>query len=110
VVFASLTRICHVGRNEVAQVIAGTAQLGHGRWNRPFASQRNHGDRSSGSLSSCLFRPTSLECTTNGYRIAEGIAFVNAVPGSWNVIISYAEGITFVSPGLRAVRRPDAEH
>jgi len=48
-----------IGRLNDALVIAGTAQLSHGRWNTLFANQRNLGDRSQGSVCSCLFRPTS---------------------------------------------------
>jgi hypothetical protein len=52
-------RIIHVGRNEVAEISAGTAQLSREEWDTLFVNQRSHGDRSSGSVLSCLFRPTS---------------------------------------------------
>ncbi|MFV1968204.1 MAG: hypothetical protein ACC628_22505, partial [Pirellulaceae bacterium] len=51
-------RIIHVGRNKVAQNIAGTAQPMPAQWNVLLSIQRVSSDRSSGSGFGCLFRPT----------------------------------------------------
>ena len=53
-----LARIAHVGRNEVAETIAGTAQRGCWHASAVSPAGRLSGDRSSGSCSRCLFRPT----------------------------------------------------
>jgi len=48
-----------LGRNEVAENIAGTAQSMLVQWNVPLPIQAAFSDRSSGSSFDCLFRPTS---------------------------------------------------
>ena len=53
-----LPRMIHVGRNKVAQDVAGTAQPRPRHGNVLWLVERASSDRSSGSCCGCLFRPT----------------------------------------------------
>jgi hypothetical protein len=53
------TRIIHVRRTEIAEAVAGTAQLVNNRSNTLLDIHRSASDGSSGSITSCSVRPTN---------------------------------------------------